>query len=269
MRCSVANTLPEDAQTRALVEMLVTARRERTQIPNLDPALVPATAADGYAINSEVSRRLGLAPLGWKIAATTPEMQQRLRATEPIYGRSFAPFAVASPARLPYAELLDPLIECEFLFCLARDLSPRIEPYTAVEVGDAVASVHAGIEIAECRFPLDQLPPMPAILADGAASGRYVIGSALEDWRSLDLAAMPVTLTVDGTVRRRGSGREVMGNPINAVVWLANQRSRWGDGLKAGEMISTGTATGMLLAKRGQTMRAEFGGRWTADVTFD
>ena len=252
-----------------LADLLVAARREGRQIRGLDPELVPATHAEAYAVNEQVARGLGWATLGWKIAATTPAMQQRLRTSEPIYGRTYRRFAFASPARLRHAELLDPLVECEFFCRLGHDLSPRASRYNIEEVADAVAMVHAGIEVAECRFPLDDLPPVPAVLADGAASGHYVIGAEIADWRSLDLAAMPVVLEVNGTARRKGSGAEVMGHPLAPLVWLANVRSAWGDGLRAGELVSTGTATGMLLAKAGDRVVASFGGEAAVEVAFD
>lgn len=252
-----------------LVDLLVQARRAGHQIQELDPRLIPGSALEGYELNERVAAKLGLATLGWKIAATTPEMQARLRATEPIYGRTFVDFRSASPARMKHAQLLDPIIECEFIFRLACDLPPRSAAYRSDEVASAVGAVHAGIEVAECRFPLGTLPPMPAILADGAASGHYVIGPEIDDWRAVGLAAMPVTLTVNGSIRRRGAGHEVMGDPINALCWLANARRKWGDGLKAGEYVSTGTATGMLLAKQGDRMCGSFGSRWNVDVDFE
>ncbi len=254
---------------RRLVERLVTARRECRQIRDLAPDLVPATRTEACAVNGLVAGQLGWPLLGWKIAATTPEMQQRLRTGEPIYGRTFERFAVASPARFRHAELLDPLVECEFFFRLGRPLPARASPYTTTEVADAVAACHAGIEVAECRFPLDELPPVTAVLADGAASGRYVIGPEIDGWRTRDLAAMPVVLEVDGIARRRGTGADVMGHPLAPLVWLANQRSAWGDGLAAGALVSTGTATGMLLAKSGQQMRATFGEKFVVEAAFD
>jgi 2-keto-4-pentenoate hydratase len=247
------------AEQQRLAEVLAKARRDGRQVRNLPKELVPATLAEGCAVNARVAELLGFEPLGWKIAATNPDMQRRLRTLAPIYGRTFRRFAMASPALLSRAELLDPLVECEFFFRLARALPPRQAPYGREEVADAVASVHCGIEIAECRFPMDALPPVSAILADGAASGRYVVGPAIADWRQRDLAAMPVTLNVNGTMRRKGSGREVMGDPINPLVWLCNERSAWGDGLAAGALVSTGTATGMLLAQAGDEMVARFG----------
>ncbi len=117
------------------------------------------------------------------------------------------------------------------------------------EITDAVQHVHAGIEVAECRFPR-ALPPLPAILADGSASGQYVFGDAIEDWRA-GLTSRQVRLAVDGKEIRAGSGGDVMGDPIAPLLWLANERSRFGDGLKAGETVSTGTMTGMLPIRPG------------------
>lgn len=251
-----------------LADLLIAARRDGRQVRGLEPHLVPATADEAYAVNERVVRGLGWAPLGWKIAATTPVMQQRLRSNEPIYGRTYRRFELASPAHVAFADLLDPLVECEFFFRLGDALPPRAKPYSSGEVASAVAGVHAGIEIAECRFPLDELPPVPAILADGAASGRYVVGSEIKDWRKLNLAAMPVALVVNGAPRRTGSGAEVMGDPLAPLVWLANRRSAWGDGLAAGELVSTGTATGMLLAKAGDRMIADFDGVPSVEVMF-
>ncbi len=252
-----------------LADLLAAARSESRQIRDLPPELVPGSNAEGAAVNSLVAARLGWPLLGWKIAATTPEMQRRLRSTEPIYGRTFARFETASPARFRHAELLDPLVECEFFFRLARPLPPRAAPYSADEVADAVASVHAGVEVAECRFPRDALPPIPAILADGAASGRYVVGPEIAGWRSVDLAAMPVALEVNGRVRRTGTGADVMGHPLAPLVWLANRRSALGDGLAAGTLVSTGTATGMLLAEPGDRMMARYGESLAVELIFE
>ena len=148
--------------------------------------------------------------------------------------------------------MLDPLIECEFFVTLARDLPPRAEPWTPSETIEAIAEVHAGIEVAECRYPRKALPPLPGILADGSASGRYVFGDRIESWRE-GLASIPVRLEIDGALRREGIGADVMGDPLRPLWWLAEQRRQWGDGLRAGETISTGSMTGMLPIRAAST----------------
>ena len=92
------------------------------------------------------------------------------------------------------------------------------------------------------------MDPAPRQL-DGSGNGHYVLGPAIP--AGTDLAALPVTIAVNGQVRRTGTGAEVMGDPILAVVWLANRRNALGDGLRAGEIVSSGTCIGMLAPRLG------------------
>ena len=252
----------------ALADLLVAARRDGRQIQDLDLGLVPVSLDDGYAVNRQVTRRLGWELLGWKIAGTTEAVRAKLRLDAPIYGRTYRRFMMQSPARLDWVKLLDPLVECEFFVTLAHDLPARAAPWTMKEVVAAVGNVHAGVELAECRFPNSCLPPLPAILADGAASGRYVFGEPIPGWRN-GLADVPVALEVNGVQRHQGSGADVMGDPLAPLLWLAEELRRRGEGLMAGEMISTGSTTGMLRVRAGQTIRAVFGDAAEVVLKFD
>src|SRR6185437_1024078 len=260
--------MPTSSRAETLADHLAAARRDARQLTSLPEDLVPETVDEAYAVNSLVAQRLGWETLGWKIAGTTAAVRAKLRLGTPIYGRTFRRFACESPAHLRAGELLDPLVECEFFVTLATGLPARPAPWTMPEVIEAVATVYAGIEVAECRFPSAALPPLPAILADGSASGRYVFGDPIQRWRD-GLAAVPVTLEVDGQARRHGTGAEVMDDPLRPLLWLAEERRRWGDGLRAGETISTGSMTGMLPIRAGQRVRALFGTGATVEIVFD
>ncbi|MBX9751798.1 MAG: hypothetical protein K5Q68_19570 [Roseococcus sp.] len=250
-------------------DFLAAARRAGRQIDEqLAPKTVPVDAATAYDVADAVAARLGWEPLGWKIAGTSEDVRRRLGISGPIRGRTFRRFALSSPARLPHSELLDPLVECEFFVTLAKDLPFRLEPFAMGDIRAAIDHVAAGIEVAECRFPMRALPPLPAILADGSASGRYVFGDAIEDWQN-GLASMEVVLEVDGALRRRGAGTDVMGDPLRPILWLTEALRRRGLGLAAGEMISTGSCTGMLPIRTGQRVRAVFGGKAQVEITFD
>lgn len=136
-----------------------------------------------------------------------------------------------SRACLKLASLLDPLLECEFFVTLNRDLPAREAASTMLEIQESVGAVHAGIEVAECRFPNSALPPLPAILADGSASGRYVFGGPVASWRG-GLLGVEVMLETDGVPRRRGTGAEVMGDPLCPLLWLAEELRCCGEGLR-------------------------------------
>ncbi|MBX9701772.1 MAG: fumarylacetoacetate hydrolase family protein [Acetobacteraceae bacterium] len=249
-----------------LARLLAAARRAGTQLGTLPPELVPESADAAYAVQARVAALLGWAPLGWKIAGTNDVMRARLQQPEPILGRSFARFLRASPAVLAHAGLLDPIVEAEVLFRLGRDLPPRGTPWTREEVAAAIATAHAGIEVAECRLPMQPRPPHTLILADGSGNGHYVLGPEIPP--GTDLAALPIAVHVNGRERRSGSGAEVMGDPLLAVVWLANRRNALGDGLAAGEWISSGTCTGMLAPRMGDVVEARFGALAAVQVTF-
>ena len=254
---------------RELARLLAALRRDGRQQSGLDPRLVPADTATAYRVAGLVAEELGWPIGGWKIAAMKEEMQKALRTDAPIYGRVFAPFVKPSPVSVTHAGLASPIPEVEYQARLGVDLPPRDKPYTIEAVTDAVASLHPGLELAECRFIHDQaFPPLPAILADGAGSGTIVYGPAIDDWRRRDIAGQQVTLSCNGKPRRSGTAAAALDHPMVPLTWLANELSRTGVGLKAGQMVSTGTLTGMLAPKPGQTYVADFGPFGSVTLSF-
>ena len=254
---------------RDLARLLANLRRDSRQQSGLEARLVPADEDTAYRIARMVEEELGLAVAGWKIAAAKAEMQRQLRTDSPIYGRVFAGHLLPSPAGVEHARQCSPIPEVEYMARLGADLPPRANPYTVDEVTDAVASLHPGIELAECRFVhADRFPPLPAILADGAGGGTICYGPAIEDWRRRDIAGQEVTLSCDGVVRRKGTAAAALDHPMVPLTWLANELSRTGIGLQAGQMVSTGTLTGMLQPKAGETYVADFGPFGTVVATY-
>ena len=257
----------DPAAQRELARLLAGLRREGRQQRGLDPRLVPPDTTTAYRIAGMVAEELDWPVLGWKIAAMKAEMQQALRTDAPIYGRVF--FLQETPATVVHAKLASPIPEVEFQARLGIDLPPREKPYGIEEVTEAVASLHPGLELAECRFTHDaSFPPLPAILADGAGSGTIVHGPAIADWRRRDIVQLEATLSCNGTIRRRGTAAAALDHPMRPLAWLANALSRTGIGLTAGQMVSTGTLTGMLAPRPGETYIADFGPLGSVSLTF-
>ena len=251
---------------RELALLLATLRREGRQQSGLDARLVPPDKATAYGVAAMVAEELGWTVGGWKIAAMKEEMQKALRTDCPIYGRVF--FVEPSPFTATHAELASPIPEVEYQARLGADLPPRDKPYTVEEVTDSVASLHPGLELAECRFIHDAaFPPLPAILADGAGSGTIIYGPAIADWKTRDIPGQEATLSSNGRLRRKGTAAAALDHPMVPLTWLANELARIGVGMKAGQMVSTGTLTGMLAPKQGEDYVADFGPCGSVSVT--
>ncbi len=252
---------------RELARLLAALRRDRRQQSGLATHLVPPDSATAYRVAGMVAEELDWPVRGWKIAAFKEEMQRALRTDSPIYGRTY--FVEETPFSAVHAVLASPIPELEYQAKLGIDLPSREKPYSQDEVTDAVASLHPGLELAECRFIHDAaFPPLPAILADGAGSGTIIYGPAIADWKTRDIAGQEATLSSNGRLRRKGTAADALDHPVVPLTWLANELSRTGVGMKAGQMVSTGTLTGMLAPKPGETYVADFGPFGSVSVSF-
>ncbi len=99
----------------------------------------------------------------------------------------------------------------------------------------------------------------PALIADNAIHGAFVLGPGTEDWRNLDLAAHEVVFAKDGAEVGRGVGANALGHPLNALAWLADQGVLGGRGLKAGDLVTTGLVTPFAYAEAGEQLHADYG----------
>tara|TARA_A100001388_G_scaffold129747_1_gene96109 strand:+ start:15 stop:815 length:801 start_codon:yes stop_codon:yes gene_type:complete len=248
------------AAKQILVKKLAELRQNGYQQSGLEPELIPPDVETAYEIAGLVADELGWEIAGWKIAATDKKMQTALRTDGPIYGRVFSGHVKSAPITVAHASLCNPIPEVEYQVRLGADLPPCDQPYTYTQVEAAAEAISIGIELAECRFIHDNnFPPLTAILADGAGSGTLIVGPEIKNWRSQDITNQDVVLNVNGVKCRRGNARNTVEHPIVPLTWLANKLSYSGIGMKAGQVISTGTLTGMLRPKPGKTYRADFG----------
>lgn len=248
--------------------LLLEARREGRAIPGLPPDCRPATVEDGYAVQDRLIELLGEPVGGWFCACTNPEIQRLLGLDRPYWARLLAAALHESPAVPPAAGFVSIALECEFAFRLGRDLPPRERPYEPDEVADAVATAHPAIEVVSGHLEDWPTQGIASVIADNGTDGALVFGEGVADWRGLDLPGITVRLEVNGKNVREGLGANVLGDPLAALTWLANARAVRGDGLKAGQIHNTGTATSIYWAQPGDEARADFGPLGEARASF-
>jgi len=247
------------AQIEEAVELLIAARGDHRRLDAFPPSCRPGSFADGHAIQEAFVRTWSVPVAGYKIGCTSLEAQKMLGAPEPFPGRVFAPVLLKSPAAVLAKAFHRLGIEPEFAFTLARDLPARTLAYTRTDVADAVAALHGAIEIVDSRWTDWIKAGAASIVADNGANGALILGPAVTDWRKIDLPSSRARLRFGDKLIAEGTGAAVLGNPLDALVWLANHLSARGFGLKAGDAVTTGTVASINFADPGTPVTADFG----------
>lgn len=250
------------------VNRLLEARRTGTPLAGFPEHCRPMTPADGYAVQDAFVAAFGQPVAGWKVGCTARETQRLFGIDEPFFGPVFAPLLVASPAELPAAEFRMRGIESEFAFQIAADFEPRDEPYQVDEVAERVSAPIPAIEVVSPRLDHPIRHGAAAAIADCGVNGALVLGRASVDWQTIDLASHVVRLEIDGEPRAEGAGALVLGHPLNVLVWFVNRFVAGGRILPAGQIVSTGTTTGLVMLEPNQTAVADFGSLGKVEVRF-
>lgn len=242
-------------------------RGERTA--SLPDHLKPATRAEGYAAQACLGAFSAHPLFGWKIAATSLAGQQHINVDGPLAGRLLAERRIAVGALVPLAGNQMMVVEAEFAFCMGHDLAPREQPYTREQVAAAIASLRPALEVPNSRFAPFEAAGAPQLIADNACAEYFLIGEAApESWKSIDLARHNVSARDGSGSIHAGTGANVLGDPLIALTWLANELSSLAITLKAGQVVMTGTCIKPIAVKPGDHVLADFGPIGCIDARF-
>jgi 2-keto-4-pentenoate hydratase len=236
------------------------AARTSGQVVEVEAGRAPASIAAAYDVQAAITRAAGLAQVGWKLGATTTAAQDLLAIDQPFIGPLFARHCHPNGAEVALVAAQNPGLESEFLVGLEADLPARERPYEAGEVAAAVAFIAPAFEIVGARFAGGLAGNGLLAIADGGGNIAVVQGEPVADWRRFDLGDHAVNLRLNGTGVVSGNSSVLMfGAPIGALVWLAGQPLLAERGLKRGDIVMTGTCTGLTPIKAGDTAVADFG----------
>ncbi len=258
----------DDSQTQEAARLLHAAWRDQQPIPGLPDGCRPQNLDEGYRIQAALATVHDVPVAGYKIGATNEVAQRIFGVDAPFFGRVLAPFVLESPAAIAAGTVRLHIIEAEFDFTMKKDLPARDGAYSRDEVMAAVDNLHPAIEIPDSRYNNWREAGMPQLVADNAVAALLVLGPPAADWREQDLSRHAVTVKVNGEAVDQGSGANVLGDPRNVLVWLANELSGRGLGLEAGQVVTTGSAADVIAVNPGDTVVADFGDLGVAQASF-
>ena len=248
------------AQTLCAAKFLWSAWTEEQRIDAIPEACRPVTRGEGYQIQRQLAEHSGQATVGWKIAATSEAGQKHLQVDGPLAGRLLANRVHPDGTPIWLGNNGMRVAEAEFAFRLGHDLPPRPQPYELAEVLAAIDTLHPAIEIPDSRYNDFCVVGSPQLIADNACAHHFVLGSATSaDWRSVALSSHVVRVQFNGTPIREGIGANVLGDPRIAMTWIANELRTHNIGLRAGEVITTGTSVVPIPIELGSHLLADFG----------
>jgi 2-keto-4-pentenoate hydratase len=157
-------------------------------------------------------------------------------------------------------------VEAEFGFRLAQDLPAELAPFDRAAVLGALGVFVPAIEMPDTRYVDHRGVGGPQLVADAACAGRFTLGTPVKDYDPERLPAHPVTLTSEHKGVVEGTGAKVLGDPVEAVRWLANELALHGRGLAAGDVVITGAAAAIRDPGAGWLV-ADFGQLGTLELT--
>lgn len=257
-----------------LAQELEAAERARVQRRQLSLDHPDITIEDAYAIQSAwmgLKFAQGHKVIGHKIGLTSKAMQRASNISEPDTGVLLDYMKHESGVALDTARFIEPRIEVELAFILNDDLPA--EACTIEDVLSATEYVVPALELIDARVP--RIDPETGAtrkvfdtIADNAANGAIILGSARAKPADIDLEWSSALLYRNGEIEESGVAAAVLGHPANGIVWLARRLGGLGLRLQAGQIVLAGSFTAPVAARKGDRFVARYRDLGSIEVDF-
>ncbi|MFI5014902.1 MAG: 2-keto-4-pentenoate hydratase [Hyphomicrobiales bacterium] len=201
--------------------------------------------------------------IGWKVGLTARAIQQQFGFDEPVFGCLLEEGKVSTGHVFRHADLIRPGFENELCVALDRDVAPGA---SLEAVAAAVGAIHPALEIIETRG--DFVGQIALALADNAQQKFFVLGAPVRGVAAADLAKMVARVRLNGSEIGNGRGDAVLGHPFNSIAWLAGKLGAFGERLRAGDLVMTGSFTRQFPLAAGDRVETSFEGLGRVEAAF-
>lgn len=241
-------------------ESLMIAESTRQPIPPFTSSTEVISVDDAYQIQLyQIQKKVeqGAVVKGLKIGLTSKAMQDMLNVYTPDYGFILDSMVFEEAEGLHTAQFIQPKVEFEIAFVFNKGLQgPNV---TIQDVIDATAYVVAAVEVIDSRIE-DWKIKFEDTVADNGSSAGAILGekrTLLSD--IVDISDIKMTVTKNGEFLDEATSAAVLGNPLNAVVWLANEVGKYGVTIEPGMFVLSGALSKAVVFEDGDVFEADFG----------
>ncbi|MFE0754708.1 2-keto-4-pentenoate hydratase [Inquilinus sp. NPDC058860] len=207
-------------------------------------------------------------PVGYKVGLTGKAMQERLGVDHPVSGVLLQRMLLAPGTPVPAGFAARPLVEAD-LVAVIGDAGVN-QAKTPAEVLAHLSALRPFIELADLALAPDEKPTAASIAAINVGARLGVLGEpiAIDPGFAERLATMTVSLADgSGKVLTEAPGAAILGHPLNAVTWLAQDLAARGEALRPGQLVSLGSFGPPAQPAPGGTVTLRYDGLSAAPVT--
>ena len=223
---------------------------------------------EAYVIQAQIVELSGMRQVGWKVGSTSRAAQATLGTAQPSAGPLLDGFCFPSRADVPIFPQHFTHVEGEFAFRVGRNF-PNEPELDHAAIADHIDALIPGIEVVGSRFASGLQGTGRALLtADGSANIAFIGGSPIFSWQPDQLSEQSVLIYKNGTLVESGVGADALGHPLNVMQWLQRYCVERGLQLRAGEVITTGTCTGLIPILPGDSVEVHFPGLGKVAASF-
>lgn len=200
--------------------------------------------------------------IGRKVGLTAPAVQRQLGVDQPDFGVLLSDMQLGEDEQIPHDALIAPRIEAEIAFIMGRD----VDATDRDSVLSAVDYVAPALEIVDSRIAEWDIGIVDTV-ADNASSAYFVLGQGKATLNGYVSAGAEMVMTINGRQASMGTGADCLGDPVNALLWVAETASALGRPLRAGEIVLSGALGPMAPLNAGDIIEARIGGLGTVTAT--
>lgn len=231
-----------------------------------NPSIQPADAYTIQLHQIEQKKQQGAIVKGLKIGLTSKAMQEMLGVYTPDYGFILDTMVFQETEPVPVERFLQPKVEFEIAFIFNKALKgPDV---TVADVIDATDYVVPSVEIIDSRIA-DWKIKFEDTVADNGSSAGAILGQKATPLSAIeDITAIEMKVWKNGKMIDEATSAAVLGNPLNAVVWLANALSDYGVSIEPGMFALSGALSKAVPFEAGDSFEADFGVLGKVSATF-
>ena len=244
-----------------IAQCFVDARIHGCALPDF-PGAIPPDLSAGYRVQDAAIVRWPDHIAGWKVGYIASERRDASgdeRLLGPVFAQAVWPARVDEEIAFPVFSGGFAAVEAEFAFVLAADAPATQTQWTRDQAAELVSSLHIAIETAGSPLAIINHLGPAVVVSDFGNNAGLILGPKIADWRQQRDEELVCATSIDGREVGRGSAASLPGGPLSALAFALSRNAQRGRALKAGDIVTTGAATGIHDIRAGQRAEISFG----------